>query len=155
MKTSRPSSDPRVETVIGLVTTQMAHSWTVPELAQYVRLSPSRLRHLFAAQVGVAPIAYLRSQRLREAARMLRSTHLKVKEIMRATGITDQSHFARDFAAMFGAPPKRYRQLHPHRTDRERNGQRIGEMADCNVLHDLATTQTPKCIECESLKARA
>lgn len=138
--------DPRVDTIRDIVTTDLGHCWTVPELSQRVNLSPSRLRHLFVVQMGVPPLRYLRELRLREASRLLEFTHLKIKEIMWRVGITDGSHFVRNFATMFGVSPKKYRRSKPILDDR-RNGQHSGEIASCDNRVSLATTRTPSVIE--------
>lgn len=101
--------DPRIVTIVDVIAQRPGYSWSVPELAESVQLSPSRLRYLFRSQLGVAPLFFLRQQRLCAAERLLRSSHMKVKEIMRHVGATDPSHFSRDFALRFGAPPSEYR----------------------------------------------
>lgn len=101
--------DPRIGTVLDLITKQPHRCWSVAELAESVKLSPSRLRSLFHASLGVSPVAYLRHHRMCDAERMLRSSHLKVKDIMRQVGVADASHFTRDFTAKFGSSPLQYR----------------------------------------------
>ena len=154
MRTGGLERDPRVDTIISLVTTELGHRWTVPELAQRVSLSPSRLRHLFVSQMGLPPVSYLRRLRLFEASRLLGCSHLKVKEIMRRVGLADGSHFARGFAAMFGMPPKQHRRSQRSRVDR-RNGQHSGEIAYCDSGARLATRQTPSVIESNDIRASA
>lgn len=95
--------------VIAHLDAQLDRGWTVPELAATVGLSPSRLRHLFVAQTGLSPLEYLKQRRMTEAERLLVSSHLRVKEIMREVGIADSSHFTRDFTARFGSSPTEYR----------------------------------------------
>jgi transcriptional regulator GlxA family with amidase domain len=78
-------------------------------LAKSVRLSPGRLRYLFKREMGIPPSRYIRRLRMRQAAALLTTTFLSVKEIMARVGLGDESHFVRDFEAIYGLPPTRYR----------------------------------------------
>jgi AraC-like DNA-binding protein len=40
---------------------------------------------------------------------LLETTHLRVKEAMNQVGISDSSHFARDFKKLYGISPTSYR----------------------------------------------
>jgi AraC-like DNA-binding protein len=85
--------------------------WPAGRFAQSVNLSPSRLHQLFKEETGWPPARYLRLLRMRRATELLETTHLNVKEIMARVGVTDESHFIRDFKKAHGATPARYRQL--------------------------------------------
>ncbi|PYR76356.1 MAG: hypothetical protein DMF86_12610 [Acidobacteria bacterium] len=101
--------DHRVEITIRSMTERMAEPLRMPGLADDVRLSPSRLSHLFIRETGVSPVRYLRMVRLGRAARLLDETVLSVKEVMVVVGCTDPSHFSRDFRRLHGAGPRAYR----------------------------------------------
>ena len=79
------------------------------ELAQLVRLSPSRLRHLFKHETGTTLSQYLKMVRLRQAEMLLRTTFLSMKEIAKLLGITSHSSFARAFKKTYGVSPTAYR----------------------------------------------
>jgi AraC family transcriptional regulator of arabinose operon len=81
----------------------------IQALARSVNLSPSRLRHLFHAEMSMSLCHYLKQQRLRRAAQLLEITFLSVKEISDASGFRDSSHFVREFRVAFGRPPGEYR----------------------------------------------
>ena len=87
----------------------MAELLRMPALADAIRLSPSRLSHLFIRETGVSPVRYLRLLRMTRAARLLNESVLSVKEIMARVGCTDPSHFSRDFRRMHGVSPRAYR----------------------------------------------
>jgi AraC family transcriptional regulator, arabinose operon regulatory protein len=101
--------DQRVEVVISAIETDFARAWDIARLARLVNLSPSRLRHLFKAETGKTPAKYLKSIRLREAEKLLRTTFLNVKEIMNRVGIADESYFGHEFKKEYGSPPSKYR----------------------------------------------
>jgi AraC family transcriptional regulator of arabinose operon len=104
--------DPRVHRVIRLLTADLKREISLDDLARSVNLSASRLHHLFKGETGTSPLQYLKSQRLLKARELLETTFLNLKEVMRETGFTDRSHFARDFKQDFGLPPLQYRNQH-------------------------------------------
>ena len=73
---------------------------SLSEFAQSVNLSVWRLCHVFKTDVGMPPMRYLR---------LLESSFLSVKEIGFRVGLTDESHFVRDFKATYGLSPACYR----------------------------------------------
>ena len=62
-----------------------------------VNLSCSRLRHLFKHETGMSFAQYIKQLRMHKARELLEDTFLRVKEIMVIIGVTDESHFVRDF----------------------------------------------------------
>jgi AraC-like DNA-binding protein len=96
-----------VDEVFDAVQRDLAHRWTLEEMAARVRLSTSRLRFLTQAVVGLPPRRYLKQLRLEEARRLLLTSRLSVKEAAWAVGLTDDSHFIREFGRAFGSPPGR------------------------------------------------
>jgi AraC-like DNA-binding protein len=55
------------------------------------------------------PAKFLKSLRMQQAATLLTTTFLSVKEIVRQVGLTDESHFVRDFKRIYGMTPSEYR----------------------------------------------
>jgi AraC-like DNA-binding protein len=103
--------DYRVQNVIALMERHLHRGWAATRFASCVNLSPSRLHQLFKEETGTPPARYLRQLRLRRARELLETTHLSVKEVMARVGVSDESHFVRDFKQAHGATPARYRQL--------------------------------------------
>ncbi|MDQ3800667.1 MAG: helix-turn-helix transcriptional regulator [Acidobacteriota bacterium] len=81
-------------------------------MARLVRISPSRLQHIFKEQTGWSINRYLRELRLKKAAALLTESFLSVKEIRCTVGITDTRHFASDFKRRYGMTPSSYRNEH-------------------------------------------
>jgi AraC-like DNA-binding protein len=80
-----------------------------PSLAQVAArsgLSPSRLRHLFAAEVGVPFRRYRAWTRMRRAIAEI-ADGANFTTAAHAAGFADQAHFAHDFRRTFGAPASR------------------------------------------------
>ena len=80
-------------------------------IARQVNLSPSRLRHLFKKETGKTPAQFLKSLRLKQAALLLSTTFLSVKEISNRVGISNTSHFVREFKKIYGLAPTTYRSV--------------------------------------------
>ena len=55
---------------------QIAHPWTLMELADLVQLSPKQLTRVFTTAFGKTPTAYLTMLRVQEMARLLRETNI-------------------------------------------------------------------------------
>ncbi|WP_135556868.1 helix-turn-helix domain-containing protein [Paenibacillus cymbidii] len=102
--------DPRVEEVLRLLTERLSEPHTVEELARHVALSPSRLAHLFKAQVGDAVLETLLKTRLRHAARLLEHTSRLVSEIAADVGFGSPYYFTKQFTSFFGCSPTVYRE---------------------------------------------
>lgn len=96
--------DRRVLWAIGEMDRRLAAAeWAA--LALEVNLSPSRFAHLFRQETGYSPSRYLHTLRMERARLLLLRTFLSVKEVMAQVGITDASHFSRDFSKYHGASP--------------------------------------------------
>ncbi|HEX7315808.1 MAG TPA: helix-turn-helix transcriptional regulator [Pyrinomonadaceae bacterium] len=99
----------RVSKAIALAEESLHKGWSPAKLAAVVNLSPSRLHQLFKEETGLPPARYLRQLRMRRAKELLETTHLSVKQVMAGVGVTDESHFVRDFKKCCGLTPARYR----------------------------------------------
>jgi transcriptional regulator GlxA family with amidase domain len=55
---------------VNVLNARVAEPWTLGSLAQEVHLSRSQLVHAFDAAVGVSPMAYLRSLRVKQMAEL-------------------------------------------------------------------------------------
>lgn len=103
------SLDPRIEEVKRLLLEQMQEPHTIQSLAEQVRLSPSRLSHLFKEATGMSIIGMLHHIRLRQGARLLAYTSRPVGEIAEAVGFQSPFYFTKQFSAVFGISPSAYR----------------------------------------------
>ena len=101
--------DWRVRKVISLMNDNPHQKLTLNELARSVNLSPTRLHHLFKAELNDSPARYLKWLRMQQAKELLETTPLSVKEIAHRVGVKDASHFVRDFETACGLTPTRYR----------------------------------------------
>jgi transcriptional regulator GlxA family with amidase domain len=82
------------------------------DLGRVGRRSPFHLQRLWKAYVGETPRAYQRRVRLLHAQRLLRHTHLPIRQVSREVGFGDQSHFTQVFRRHVGMTPRQYRDGH-------------------------------------------
>src|SRR5690242_10328892 len=99
----------RVKKVIELMQGDPSRSFSLAQMAESVNLSPPYFCYLFKSVTGVPPARYLKTLRMEQAATLLTTTFLSVKEIVRRVGCTDESHFVRDFKRIYGVTPSEYR----------------------------------------------
>lgn len=109
--------DQRVQIVLELIEADIRQDLSITDLARCIRLSPSRLHHLFKESTGTSFVQYLKNRRLHKARALLETTTLNIKETMNVAGFRDASHFVRDFKKTFGTTPTEYRQLHLRSSD--------------------------------------
>jgi len=82
---------------------------SVSELARAVRLSPAHLQRLFKQETGVHISDLLAESRLQNAARLLATTEMEIKEVAYLAGYQHHSSFVRAFQRRFRQSPKEYR----------------------------------------------
>jgi AraC-like DNA-binding protein len=93
-----------------LVRADLARPQDLATLARAAGCSPATLVRLFRGHLQRSPMAWLRSERVEAARRLLASGALPVAEIGRRVGIPDPQRFCRVFQAATGMPPRQWRQ---------------------------------------------
>lgn len=142
------SVDKRVEKIIQMMRDDVRGELSLAELSQSVNLSVWRLCHIFKSDVGMPPIRYLRQLRMERAKHLLESSFLSVKEIGFQVGLSDESHFVRDFKTTYGFSPALYRsQFRNNSSENGHNGsngnhsktvrQQLSQVAKQSVLPSL------------------
>jgi AraC-like DNA-binding protein len=99
----------RVQRLIELMQGDPSRNLTLNKMAESANLSAPYFCYLFKTITGVPPAKYLKSLRMQQAATLLTTTFLSVKEIVRRVGLSDESHFVRDFKRVYGMTPSEYR----------------------------------------------
>ena len=95
--------DPRIQRVIDRANAHLDESLGAAAAASGVHLSPSRLRHLFVEQTGLAYKTYLLWLRLVRALQVYAEGR-SLTEAAHAAGFADSAHFSRTFKRTFGLP---------------------------------------------------
>lgn len=78
----------------------------VERLSSAFSISRTTLFDLFRSERGLSPAAYIRKERLRAAALLLRTGNLSLKEIAARVGFSDQFSLSRSFKALYGSSPR-------------------------------------------------
>ena len=100
---------------LAVVETDYAQPLDVDEVARRVLTSRRQLQRVFTELHGSTFRTTLRTVRMTEAARLLR-TDVPVGEIARRVGYTQAPQFAKAFRRTFGLSPTEYRSGRPART---------------------------------------
>lgn len=95
--------DPRVLAMIDYARQNLDDTVTLPDAAGRAGLSPSRARHLFAAQTGLPFKSYVLWLRI-ELAVALYAAGGSLTEAAHEAGFADSAHFSRTFRRTFGLP---------------------------------------------------
>ena len=90
---------------------QLSAAPSLPDLAQAVGLSQTKLNLLFRQIFGSSPYEYFQQARLAQAKHQLQ--FLSVSEVGYHLGFTNLSHFARLFQRHYGLTPKKYQAALP------------------------------------------
>jgi AraC-like DNA-binding protein len=87
----------------------VAHSWTLQELADISHMSRSAFAQSFKNHVGVPPLDYLIRWRMNLARNALARDTLSISELARATGYQSESAFSTAFRRVVGSSPTKFR----------------------------------------------
>jgi len=87
----------------------VAHRWTLNELAGISHMSRSAFAASFKAQVGSAPLDYLIQWRMSLARDALRRDTRSISDLAVATGYESESAFSTAFRRVVGSSPGRFR----------------------------------------------
>ena len=79
----------------------------IDDLAALAHLSPSAFHRQFRSLTSLTPVQYQKRMRLLEARRLMLSEAVNVEMAAFKVGYESPSQFSREYARMFGAPPKR------------------------------------------------
>jgi AraC-like DNA-binding protein len=97
--------DERVTRMLDLIRHSDAARIPLEEVAEKVSLSPSRVRHIFAEEVGIPYKRYVLWRKLTRAM-LLISRGTQLSAVAHASGFSDAAHMTRTFRQMFGMNPQ-------------------------------------------------
>lgn len=89
------------------IKTRLAEPIRVEELASMANMSPSSFHVHFKAVTAMSPVQYQKRLRLTEARHMLLAGNVDAASAAYRVGYQSVSQFSREYARMFGSPPKR------------------------------------------------
>ncbi|WP_051234258.1 helix-turn-helix domain-containing protein [Halomonas halocynthiae] len=82
------------------------------QLARMVGTSSKKLNGAFKNYIGMTVFEYLREERMKEAAKLLRNTGCSVSDVGERVGFSSGANFSTAFTKRFGIPPAKYRSEH-------------------------------------------
>jgi len=84
-------------------------SLTIDFIAGELSLSKMKLYRKIKELIGQTPTEYIRSIRLKQAEKLLKTTNKTVQEIMYVCGFNNKAYFYREFSKKYHLTPKEYR----------------------------------------------
>jgi AraC-like DNA-binding protein len=99
----------RLGTLWRRVFADLAHPWTLADLAATAGLSDETLRRVCKRETGCSPMEYVTHLRMRHAASLLVTYSHPVAEIAERVGYADPFAFSTAFRRVLGVPPTAYR----------------------------------------------
>ncbi|CAG1019105.1 HTH-type transcriptional regulator CdhR [Burkholderiaceae bacterium] len=101
------SQSHRVAKAIDWLKLHYAEPLRIEELAARVQMSASTLHHHFRQLTAMSPLQYQKWLRLNEARRLMLSEGADAAAAAFGVGYESPSQFSREYARLFGAPPRR------------------------------------------------
>lgn len=80
------------------------------DLAEILSLSETRFHYVFKGIMNVAPMQYVKNERLNKAHILIATTNMTINEISISVGYADYSNFTRQFRDYFGCNPSDIRE---------------------------------------------
>ena len=84
----------------------LAENLNVENLARQVYLSPGYLSVVFKEETGVNLNRYVRDIRMKKSRELLENTSMKISQIAKEVGFSNNSYFCRSFREYFGSTPE-------------------------------------------------
>ncbi len=100
------SSSYRIREVIEQITRHYEQPLRVEELAEMASMSVSSFHRNFKEVTAMSPLQFQKQVRLQEARRILLSESADAADVAFRVGYESASQFSREYARMFGAPPR-------------------------------------------------
>lgn len=98
-----------LQSIYEILKTNLENSdFNVHELAAALHMSRSLVYKKIKVLTGSSPVEYLRSLKMQEAARLLKSGRYKVFEVAYMVGFNDEKYFRQCFSKEFGCSPSNY-----------------------------------------------
>ena len=101
--------DPRITVILDYLLCHPEKNVSIEEMCQMAEVSESTLRRLFRARTGKTVYAFVRDNKMLNAARMLIATGMRISSIAYQLGYESPCYFGKCFKEVFGVSPQQYR----------------------------------------------
>ncbi|MEM9820399.1 MAG: AraC family transcriptional regulator [Bacteroidota bacterium] len=92
-----------------IIEANLYNNLSLEELAALSNSSLSSFKRTFIKHYGDPPARYIKKRKLSKAAKMLKSTSLRISHIAYDCGFIDLAHFSKSFQKKYGCSPSDYR----------------------------------------------
>ncbi len=101
-----------IEKVIGIIMDNLDdHDFNIVMLCNKLKLGRNQVQRKIKALTDLTPVEFVRDIRLKEAAKLLKSTDQSISEIAYQTGFNNLSYFTKIFKQTFDKTPSDYRKV--------------------------------------------
>jgi len=100
------SSTQQIDTMIKYIMQHYTSTIKIEELAEMANMSVSSFHRIFKEVTSMSPIQYQKQLRLQEARGLLLTEAMDAADVAFRVGYESPSQFSREYARMFGLPPK-------------------------------------------------
>jgi AraC-like DNA-binding protein/quercetin dioxygenase-like cupin family protein len=108
----RAGMDPDIGGVLDSLHADVAHDWSVSEMAHRAHLSRTTFAERFTSILGQPPMAYLTDLRMELARDLLQRSDGSAKQIAARVGYESDAAFSRAFTRRHGRSPGQWRKAH-------------------------------------------
>jgi len=108
----------QIRNAIEFIERECCREITLDELADIAGLSKFHFSRLFSKYIGISPIQYISSCRIRRAEKYLLESPASISTVARETGFNSHSAFISHFKSATGFTPSEYRKRHLLREQR-------------------------------------
>lgn len=99
----------QIANVKAQIDTKPQKSYTIAELAEYCKISPTYFKRMFKESIGMQPHQYIVKRRLEKSREMLVRSEMSILDISEELGFASSSRFAETFKKEYGYLPSAYR----------------------------------------------
>ncbi|MDO5547125.1 MAG: AraC family transcriptional regulator [Eubacteriales bacterium] len=118
----RRANESLAESICRYLMEHMDRHITIQQLSELFHVSQTQLKNSFKKTYGTSVYAYIRTEKMWAAARMLRETNETVLEVAGQFGYNNGSKFAKAFSDVMGMTPKEYRNTEKVHINNEKEG---------------------------------
>ena len=98
----------RIHQAAGMLAAKLTHPWTIPNIAEAVKLTEKKVKAGFKQEFGIGPHTYLRNLRI-EKAKELFILGKPTQAILWATGFKSESGLSKTFKKVVKVTPTEFR----------------------------------------------
>lgn len=98
-----------IKKIVNYVNVNFHEDLSIKELSARFGLTPNYLSQIFKNETGESFVSYMNRLRIEKACTLLRTSDLKISEIVRQVGYNDSQYFYRVFKKHIGQTPIEYR----------------------------------------------